>query len=349
MKAMLNESTRLLVRLPNWLGDLVMSEPVLRAIDEGGGATLVGARRLLTAFDGQLPNCERLCDDRPSAWRGHDAALLLTGSFRSAWTAWRAGIPVRAGLARDGRGFLLTHAITPARERGATPLGLGVRGKGRRWLPRPFGGVCVEVAGLLGIEVSERRPRLMPAWEVREQIRGRLEALGLARGESFVAINVGGRPGSAKAAPAELWSAMLSAFALRSKLPVVLVCGPGEEALLEVVAAGHSKGRAFALGGPPLDLRELTALFAEARLVVSADNGPRHLAVAVGTPIVVVFGPTDPRHTADHLGNTRWVRAPMACSPCHLELCPLSGPAHRACFHRVDPDEVARALLELCV
>ena len=347
MRAALPDGARLLVRVPNWLGDLVMAEPVLRCIDQNGGATLVGPPRLLALFDGALENCTRLYADEPRAWRGHDAALLLTGSFRSAWLAARARIPVRAGLSRDGRGWLLTHAMTPARERGGVPLGLGVHGRGRRWLPRPFGSVCVELASLLGVSVADRKPRLSAPWATRERLRARLETLGLTRGEPFIVANVGSRAGSAKGAPAELWSAMLAAFALRSTLPVVLVCGPGEEDVLAQVLAAQSHPRCVALTAPVLDLGELAALFAEARLLVSADNGPRHIAAAVGTPVAVVCGPTDPRHTADHLSCTRFVRATQACSPCHREICPLSGAAHQACFTRIDPMEVARAALEL--
>ncbi len=347
MRAALPESARLLIRLPNWLGDLVMAEPVIRAADERGGATLVGPAHLQSLFEGCFKNCERQYTDEPDEWRGHDAALLLTGSFRSAWIAARARIPVRAGLARDGRGFLLTHSMSPARERGMVPLGLGVHGRGQRWLPRPFGSVCVEIASLVGLEVTERRPRIAPEWAAGERVRERLEAKGLARGSLFIVANVGSRPGSAKGAPAELWSAMLSTFALRSKVPVVLVCGPGEESVLANVRAASHSTNLVVLDGPALDLAELTALFSQARLVVSADNGPRHLAVAVGTPIVVVCGPTDPRHTADQLSRTRFVRANQICSPCHRETCPLTGPAHLACFTRIDPHEVARAALEL--
>ncbi|HUR27619.1 MAG TPA: glycosyltransferase family 9 protein, partial [Planctomycetota bacterium] len=301
MKAALPERARLLIRVPSWLGDLVMAEPVLRAADRRGDTTIVGPARLLALFEGRFERCDRLNADAASAWRGHDAALLLTGSFRSAWIAAQAGIPVRAGLLRDARGLLLTHAMRPSAERGSVPLGLGVAGRGRRWLPRPFGGVCAELAALVGLEVEDRRPRIRPDASARDSIRARLEAQGVARGAPFVVANVGSRPGSAKGAPFALWSAVLAAFAQRSKLRVVLVAGPGEEHALAGVVAAGIPASTLALAGPAPDLRELPALLAESALVITADNGPRHLATAVGAPVVVLCGPTDPRHTADHL------------------------------------------------
>ena len=81
--------------------------------------------------------------------------------------------------------------------------------------------------------------------------------------------------------------------------------------------------------------------------MISADNGPRHLAVAIGTPVVVLCGSTDPRHTAAHLERTRFVRATAACSPCHREICPLAPEAHLDCFKSLAPLEVARAALDL--
>lgn len=347
MKAALSERARLLIRVPSWLGDLVMAEPVLRAADRRGNATLVGPARLLALFEGRFERCDRLHADEARAWRGHDAALLLTGSFRSAWIAARAGIPVRAGLARDARGPLLTHAMRPSAERGGVPLGLGVAGRGPRWLPRPFGGVCVELAALVGLEVTDRRPRLCPQEEARAAIRARLAARGLAVREPFVVANVGSRAGSAKGAPPELWSAILAQFARSEKTRIVLVSGPGEESALAGVVASGIPPSALALAGPAPDLRGLPALFAESALVLTADNGPRHVATAVGAPVVVLCGPTDPRHTADFLEHTRFVRASAECSPCHRERCPLRGEAELACFRRIDPAAVANAAREL--
>ncbi|MEW6072553.1 MAG: hypothetical protein AB1726_08175, partial [Planctomycetota bacterium] len=161
----LHPAARLLVRLPSWLGDLVMAEPTVRACYARAAAagaperlSLAGPDHLLPVFEGAFPGARRIPHrgrggERRADWRGHDAALLLTGSFRSAWVSWRAGILRRAGWARDGRGWLLTDAMRPARERGGVPLGAGVRGRRPRHLPRPFGATCVELAGLLGVAV----------------------------------------------------------------------------------------------------------------------------------------------------------------------------------------------------
>ena len=347
---------RLLVRLPSWIGDAVMAEPSLRALRERYARAGAPDRLSIAASPALVPllgeEGERpwLPPDDPRAWRGHDVALLFTGSFRSAWCAWRAGIPRRVGWARDGRGCLLTDRLSTAREGGAVPLGLGRSGRFPRTLPRPFGSTCVELLGLLGVPVGDTRPRLVPPREAGAAARAAAEACGLTwegdRPEPFVLANVGARPGSAKGYPPEAWGRALGRVAAAAGVPVLAVGGPGEEGSIEaaVGAAGDPRVRAAL---PPCDLGVLQWLAAWAGVVASADAGPRHVAAAVGARVVCILGPTDPRHTADHLERTRLLRVEVPCGPCHLERCPLAGQDHHACMTGVAPERVAEAVLEL--
>jgi heptosyltransferase-2 len=192
--------------------------------------------------------------------------------------------------------------------------------------------------------VRDTRPRLTPSARAREALERRMASFGLAPSAGFVLANVGARPHSAKGYPPELWSRALAELASRASVPVVLGAGPGEEEALEAVAAS-SRG-VHVCRAPLADLVELVALCGAARLVLTADAGPRHVAVATRTPLVVVAGPTDPRHTADHTEHTTLLRIPVDCGPCHRELCPLSGAAHHACMRRIEPDRIAAAALE---
>jgi heptosyltransferase-2 len=84
-------------------------------------------------------------------------------------------------------------------------------------------------------------------------------------------------------------------------------------------------------------------LIARARLVLSNDSGPRQVAVALGRPVVVVMGPSDPRHTAQHLSRQRVLREDVACSPCGHAVCPID---HR-CLTRIRPERAITAAAEL--
>jgi heptosyltransferase-2 len=303
-------AARILVRAPDWLGDFVMAEPVLRALVQRPGPppTFVAEARFRALLDERFARAQHAAPGDRGAWRGHDVALLLTGSCRSAWPALAAGIPVRVGYARDARGLLLTDAVRPARERGGTPLGLGRRGRWPRWLPRPFGASAFELAQRLGLVPRDPRPRLVPSAEARKRAAARLAAHAVAPGAPFVLCNAGGRPGSAKAYPSELWGRLFDELAARLRLPLVAVCGPGEEAALAAGCGAARAAQPLALVESEVGLPELLALCSAAALVVTPDSGPRHLAQAVGTPLVVVAGPTDPRHTADGTQSTRLAR-----------------------------------------
>lgn len=348
---------RLLIVLPSWLGDLVQSEPALRAVAERVGTqrlSLAGEAHLLPVLDGAIEGARRIphperAAARTQAWRGHHLALLLPGSFRSAWTAWRAGIPRRVGWARDGRGLLLTDGASPALERGRTPLSLGCSGRGRRVLPRPFGATCVELVGRIGIQVADTRPRLALSQEGVGRVEARLGACGLGGEESWILASVGSRPGSAKAFPTDSWARTLSSVARQAGLPVAVCGGPGEEPVVrEVAAACEAHGqRVLSLMEPAPDLSELRALCARASLVLCADGGARHVAMAMGTPVMWVAGPSDPRHSADHLEPCAPLRTRVPCGPCHLERCPLQGSDHHRCMGELDPEQLATRALSL--
>jgi heptosyltransferase II len=358
---------RTLVRVPSWLGDLVAAEPLLRRLcgeyearGQAQDISLAGPAPLLALFDGRWPEVQRLAHqgrggEDARAWRGHARALLLTGSFRSAWVAWRAGIPERIGLARDGRGWLLTRGFAPARAGGRAAREL-CPGR-RRWpigpapaLPRPVGAAYAELLGLLGLFVDDSAPRLELNLLERRALVARLEAIGIGPQAPFVLACVGGRPGSAKALEPDTAAGLLSALAAEFRWPLLLTAGPGEESQVAAVqAALASRGQRshLAFTGGVSSLKELIGLSQRARLVVSTDSGPRHVARAAGARCLVLFGPMDPRHSIEHADQERGLQVALPCRPCGQERCPLPEPDHRACLRRQAPQALLQAAQEL--
>lgn len=329
----MSRARRVLVRAPSWLGDFCMAEPVFAAIDEACESwTLAGPKRLLALVEERFPAAQRIETDSGGeeggirAWREHDAALFLNGSFRSVWTAFRAGIPERIAWNSSGRGLLATCAPKPARESGGTAVGCGARGRFPRRLPRPFGSACIELAGLCGVSVARRVPQLAASESDRASARTRLAEAGIDPDAPFVLVNLGGPPRSAKTPPVGVWGDRLVQLKKDGSAPFVFVCGPGEE---ERARALSELGTA--LLDPPVSLGEWLALAELAECGVTPDSGPRHLANAAGLPQTVLFGPTDPRHTAENTSQTVSVRGSAKCSPCHLATCPLGGRDERRC------------------
>jgi ADP-heptose:LPS heptosyltransferase len=354
-----SDAPRVLVRVPSWLGDLVMSEPALRALYDHYAArgaaqrvSISGPAHLIAIWDAQFPLARRVPIDgrsgeRAGDWREHELALLFNNSLRSAWTALRARIPRRVGWSRDARALLLTDWMEPPRELGRAPLGIGAPGAFPRWLPRPYASACIELVQRIGVPVRDRVPRLALAAAAQARARARLDSFGLASGARFVLVNAGGRAESAKSAPAWLFAPALRELWERERIPSVLVCGPGEERGLETLHGRLGGAQAHACTAPIADLSELAALCAASTVVLTADGGPRHVAQAVGARVVCVCGPTDPRHTGEHAATTRVLRAFVPCGPCHRERCPLPRETELACWHALGGGRVTDALREL--
>jgi heptosyltransferase-2 len=349
----LSGSERVVVRAPSHLGDFVMAEPALRALHrrlllEGSGElALCAPATLLELLEGELPGARRAGFPRggregSEAYRGADLALFLDGSARSPWLALRAGVRERIASARGGRAWLASAAFRPALERGRAPLGVGRRGRFPRHLPRPFAATAAELLGWLGAPVRDPRPRLRPTAMARERAEVELSALGIGAGEPFALLNVAAREGSAKAVPLELWRDALSL--LGGQAPALVAhSAPGEEGRLRALLAAFP--RLLALPAPELPL--LLGLIERAALYVTADGGPRHLAAALGRPLVALFGPTDPRHSAADLGRSFTLRVEVDCGPCHRERCPLRGERVERCMRDIDPAALALRLRDL--
>lgn len=346
--ARLRQTDRLLVRLPSWLGDFVMAEPALDALalelQRGRLERLafVAPDRFFDLLAGRFEGVERL--DPEGSWRGFNAALFLDGSMRSVLNAISAGIRERWGWTHGLRSLVLTSGFRPAREGGGVPLGLGVKGRGARRLPRPFGSACNELLNSLGLAVEDRAPRLRGSSGAREAVSARLATLGLEQDEAYVALDVSARPASAKAAPASLWAQAIQGAAWRGSTRVVLLAAPGEASLARELWDLLGDDSVLLFDAPPPSLSELLAVIEGSVLFVGTDSGPRHLAGAVGRPAVVLCGPTDPRHTADHNGATQVLRIEVPCGPCHLERCPLPEPQRGRCMSEIPSVQIADAL-----
>ena len=330
----------LVVRAPNWVGDLVMATPVLEAAlaSESFGDVKVLVRQHLAGILRDGPCEPRLVtigsdEEEVEAYRrlAPDAALLLPNSFGAAWRAWRAGVKVRAGSALSGRRFLLTHAVVPPTRAG-------------RRLPMPTAHLQRDAAGLLGILVPDLHPRLGVRAELREAMRATLARLGLAPGADYVACCPGAAFGAAKLWPPERFAAVLDELHVRRGWCAVVTGGPGEEPLVAAVVES-ARHPAISLAGEPRDLEGLKALVAGARLLLVGDSGPRWYAAAFDVPCVSVMGPNYPEVTSTSLELAAVARVEgLECSPCLQRRCPLG---HHRCMNDLPPDRVLALALEV--
>jgi heptosyltransferase-2 len=336
----MTEPREILVRGPNWAGDLAMATPgfrALRAAHPNARIRLAGLEPLVAGapwFDEVLPF---------TAWRrgplavvraglalrrrfgGFDLGICLPDSFASALHLRAAGVRRLIGYATDARGPLLHVGLEPPRAGGR-----------RAWIPRE--------RHVLGLMEAAGAPALGTQLElfVSEAEEARATALLAARGvgadATLVALAPGASFGAAKLWPAERFASVGDALA-RAGAQVVLLGAPDEAPLARRVAAAMAQPVADLVGAADLGVSK--AVIRRARALICNDAGARHIAVAFGVPCIVLMGPTSLAKTNLNLERVRVLTADVGCRPCYLRECPID---HR-CMTRIAPERVLAATL----
>ena len=281
---------KIAIFLPNWLGDVTMATPVLRAMRKhfGAEARIVGIMRpyLRDVLGGTDwvneqwyydPSDKQTEFRRPAVIRrmrdeSFDLALLLPNSFSSAWTAWRGGSGRRVGYVRYGRGLLLTDRLYPPRCNG-------------RHVEEPMVDYYLRLAETVGCPAESRRLELhtTPADEAAADRIWR--DLGLRTDGRVVALNSSGAYGAAKLWPVEHFGLLARRIVVEWKHDVLVICGPGERVIARDIVRHSGSNRVFSIADQPIGIGTSKACLARSRLLVSTDSGPRHMAAALGLPV----------------------------------------------------------------
>lgn len=272
----------------------------------------------------------------------YDAALLLTNSFSTALVTRLAGIPERIGYDRDGRAVLLTTRLAAPKRRDRPPFDRSQTNPGD-WAPIPacayYFSVASHAAGQWGVALPPMGP--MELWiteSERDAARGVLEAVARATGAGgddrapLVFLNPGAND-EAKRWPAERFAALAEALVEQDGARVLVSGSPGEAELtasivgktsprvrervvdLAPMLASAAREQASAAGPTVGPLSLLKVVIQRCGLMVTNDTGPRHIASALGVPVVSLFGPTDHRWTTIGFEHERMILADPTLPP----------------------------------
>jgi heptosyltransferase-2 len=340
----MTRARRIAVFLPNWVGDVVMATPALRALRAHFGeahiayvgrpislATLGGTDQAdaavadLSRRPPRAVNLLRLAD-RLRRERC-DLAVLLPNSFRTALVAALAGTRRRLGYDRDGRGRLLSDRLAPRR---------GTNGR-----PEPVSAVdyYADLVAVLGVRCESRALSLPVASADASAADGLLAAAGVDARRPLVMLNPGASFGPSKLWDPRRFAALADLLVERRGAQIVINAAPAERRVAARVAAAMRYRPALNLGEHDNSLGLVKALLCRCALLVTNDTGARHLGAAMGAGVVTVFGSTDPEWSRIDYDRERIVRVEVDCSPCQQKLCrQVAGPAYHQCMTRITPE-----------
>ena len=341
--------TRSLIIAPQWIGDAVMTEPLLRRLQARGERLTVGALPWVAPVYRAMPQVAEVIEF-PFAHGGlqfkarhaiarriegqFDIAYVCPNSLKSALLPALARIPKRVGYLGEARVGLLTHRLKNPKNK------------------PPMVAFYSALSGEGALDTD--RPQLRIA---DTDLAAALSGLGLLQ-HGFYVFAPGAEYGPAKRWPARHFGEL----AARLDKPVVLLGSAKESALCDEIAAlarqavaGTGSGAANVAAPVMLNLAGKTtltdalALIAASAATISNDSGLMHVAAALGVRQVAIFGSSSPLHTPplNERASVIWLKddaryqPPLDCAPCYERDCPLG---HTRCLNDIDADQVLSKL-----
>lgn len=334
--------TNIIVRMPNWLGDLVMATPLLKDLRNYYQNARITAmcQSNAAALLQQNPYIDEILSfNKPNGWLhyqhrdiidplrfgNYDLGVLTTNSISSAWWFWMGHVKNRIGYATNLRSFLLDKAV---------PLPKNIEKQHQvityKMLLEP-----------LGIPISDTSLELFVSREEHESAVALLAKFGIDLEKNVVVgINPGAAYGSAKCWLPDRF-AHVTRRLLENRDAYVLYFGDNNGAPLVNEICKDMPERVINLAGKTT-IRELMALIQICSVVLSNDSGPMHIAAALKTPLVALFGSTSSIKTGPY-NHGRVIHKNVECSPCYKRICPIDF----RCMTRIEVDEVCNAMLAL--
>ena len=334
-----------MIRGTNWIGDVVMTLPAITAVREAYPEARISI--LVKPWVADLlrisPDVDEvIVYERPGVHEGlgglfrlvrelktkkFDMAILLQNAIEAAIIAWLARIPVRAGYNTDGRGIFLTHSAIRSKE----------------ILRVHQVEYYLGMLKALGLGAGRKDVRLLIGEEEKAFSDRILKERGIAEASLLIGLAPGATYGPAKRWYPERFASVADRLIERFSARVLLFGSAGDHEVARSIQ-GKARNALVDLTGETT-LREAISLIARCRLFVSNDSGLMHVAGALGTPTVAIFGSTNPLTTSPVGQKSIVITKNVDCSPCLKKTCPTDF----ICMDLITTDEVYNTAVALLI
>ncbi|MCF6157886.1 MAG: lipopolysaccharide heptosyltransferase II [wastewater metagenome] len=337
----------IIIRSPNWVGDVIMATPAFRCIRENfinAKITILLKPYVLSLIEDTpwfdevalIDTGKQHCREaryisliKQIRSGKYDLGFLFPNSFSSALMFWLGGVKRRVGYKRDIRSWLLTDPLERLYENG-------------HFRPTYMGDYYLRLCTYMGCKVRSKELELFLNQESLKRADEISEKFEISNSHPLILLSPGAAYGSSKCWTAEGFAGTADLIKKHLDCTIAIVCAPNETKLaMDIEKAARSK--IINLGNEIRSLDTLKALIKRCALLITVDSGPRHIAVAFKRPVVTLMGPNDPRYTDTPAEIGQVIRADVDCLACHRKACPKD---HR-CMTHIKPERVARVSLDL--
>ena len=335
----------IIIRMPNWLGDIVMATPFIAAVKKSfplAKLTVmcqhIGAQLLLHdphidelfAFKRSKPFFSRRHDLESITEHlkiGHyDLGFLLSNSLSSAWWFFQGGVKRRIGFKNGLRNIFLTDKMT----------------KPSKQEPIHQVDEYLLLLKALGITPQKISPKLFLTDQEKNEALGLFKRLNIDDSQLVIGVCPGAAYGSAKCWPKEYFCELLSKYAdQKSRLRFLFLGDRTQEVMIEEIVAKFPE-LSINLAGKTT-IRELMSVISRLDLLLTNDSGPMHIAQALGVKLLALFGSTSPQRTGPY-DSGKILYHHVDCSPCYKRTCPIEFPCMRSITPQIVYHEIAKLL-----
>jgi heptosyltransferase II len=332
---------RILIIAPHWIGDAVMSQPLLAGLKQTNASQTIDV--LCTPWVAPIYRaCKEInkvieVDFQHGAlqWglrrsiakqikaNAYNRAFVLPNSFKSALIPWLAGIPIRIGYRGELRFGLINHVLANPSRQARTPM------------VEHYVRLLEATETSLPSLSTSLQPKLSITDRAIERVKVSFEGLG---SKPFYVFAPGAEYGPAKRWPSSHFAELATKILRADANAQIIILGSKADHVLgqAIHDQSNATGRIHNWCGV-INLEEAMAVIAQSAQVISNDSGLMHIAAALSVPQIALFGSSNPKHTPPLSKQAKVIWLGLACSPCYQRICPLG---HLDCLTKIEAEQV---------